>query len=121
MEINTLSQLDEAIAKRQKSVSFNFQSLSREENLSWEQKFNFLFDECGCASGRKFILYSSPLLIIVLIILKNTTDLSRTMILGLFVASVFLAGAAGKVIGLIQRKNKMQRLMDEFRTNLNNK
>jgi hypothetical protein len=43
------------------------------------------------------------------------------MILGLFVASVFLAGAAGKVIGLIQRKNKLQRLMDEFRTNLNNK
>lgn len=121
MEINTLSQLDVAVAKRQKSVSFNFPALSREENLSWEQKFNSLFDECGCASGRKSIMYSSPLLIIVLIILKNTTDLSRTMILGLFVASVFIAGVAGKIIGLIQRKSKMQCLMDEFRTNLNNK
>ena len=115
MEISSLEQLEEAAAKRHKSVIFNFPDLSEASNSDWEKRFNYLFDECGCASGQKFITYSLPFLIVGLIALSNLSEMDKTWILGIFILAVLIAGAAGKITGLIQRNYKLKRLIDEFK------
>jgi len=114
MEIVSISDVYMIAKKRPKEVVFKIPELSNKENDAWETRFNDLLSECGCTSGQQFIRYSTPGLVIVLVILINYSDLSRQFILGIFVFSVILAGASGKIIGLLQRNYRIKKLVDEL-------
>lgn len=114
--MNIVSKADVHLAakKRPKEVAFRMSELSDDANNAWETRFNDLLSECGCASGQQFIMYASPVFIIALVVLINFSDLSRQWILGLFVMAVLIAGAAGKITGLIQRNYKLKTLVNDF-------
>jgi multidrug efflux pump subunit AcrB len=115
MKINSIFDVRLAAKIRPKEVTFQMPNLSEEANVAWETRFNDLLSECGCASGQQFIMYASPVFIISLILLINYTDLSRQLILVLFFLAVIVAGAAGKITGLIQRNYKLKKLVDDFK------
>lgn len=114
MNIESKADVHLAAKMRPKEVTFRMAELSEDANVAWETRFNDLLSECGCASGQQFIMYASPVFIIGLILLINFSDLSRQWILGLFVMAVIIAGAAGKITGLIQRNYKLKALVNDF-------
>jgi hypothetical protein len=114
MDIISIADLHLAAKKRPKEVSFRMTELSDEANIVWETRFNDLLSECGCASGRQYIMYASPVFIIGLVFMVNYSDLSRQWILGLFVIAILIAGLAGKITGLIQRNYKIKKLVNDF-------
>ncbi|WP_062128348.1 hypothetical protein [Geofilum rubicundum] len=118
MDIVSMADLHLAAKKRPKEVVFRMTELSDEANTAWETRFNDLLSECGCASGRQFIMYASPVFIIGLVLMVNYSDLNRQWILGLFVMAIIFAGLAGKITGLLQRNYKLNKLVNDFkRTN----
>ncbi len=114
--MNIVSKADVHLAAKKRPIEVNFKmaELSDDANIAWETRFNDLLSECGCASGQQFIMYTSPVFIIGLVLMNNFSDLSRQWILGLFVTAVIFAGAAGKITGLIQRNYKLKKLVSDF-------
>ena len=102
------------VEKRPDSVVFNIPELRDDVNRQWETRFNDLLNECGCASGRSFILYALPGLVLAFIYLVNFTDLGRYWSLGLFAGGVAVAGVAGKITGLLQRNRRLRKLLLDF-------
>src|SRR5690554_7599560 len=88
MEVTSAEDLPLVVEKRPDSVVFNIPELRDDVNRQWETRFNDLLNECGCASGRSFILYALPGLVLAFIYLVNFTDLGRYWSLGLFAGGV---------------------------------
>lgn len=114
MEVTSAEDLSLVVEKRPDSVVFNIPELRDDVNRQWETRFNDLLNECGCASGRSFILYALPGLVLAFIYLVNFTDLGRYWSLGLFVGGVAVAGLAGKITGLLQRNRRLRKLLLDF-------
>lgn len=114
MEVTSAEDLPLVVEKRPDSVVFNIPELRDDVNRQWETRFNDLLNECGCASGRSFILYALPGLILAFIYLVNFTDLGRYWSLGLFAGGVAVAGLAGKITGLLQRNRRLRKLLLDF-------
>lgn len=102
------------VEKRPDSVVFNIPELRDDVNRQWETRFNDLLNECGCASGRSFIMYALPGLVLAFIYLVNFTDLGPYWSLGLFAGGVALAGVVGKITGLLQRNRRLRKLLLDF-------
>src|SRR5690554_8157731 len=102
MEVTSAEDLPLVVEKRPDSVVFNIPELRDDVNRQWETRFNDLLNECGCASGRSFILYALPGLVLAFIYLVNFTDLGRYWSLGLFAGGVIVAGVVGEITGLFQ-------------------
>lgn len=114
MEVTSAEDLSLVVEKRPDSVVFNIPELRDDVNRQWETRFNDLLNECGCASGRSFILYALPGLVLAFIYLVNFTDLGRYWSLGLFAGGVAVAGVAGKITGLLQRNRRLRKLLFDF-------
>lgn len=114
MEVTSAEDLPLVVEKRPDSVVFNIPELRDDVNRQWETRFNDLLNECGCASGRSFILYALPGLVLAFIYLVNFTDLGRYWSLGLFAGGVAVAGVAGKITGLLQRNRRLRKLLLDF-------
>lgn len=114
MEVTSAEDLPLVVEKRPDSVVFNIPELRDDVNRQWETRFNDLLNECGCASGRSFILYALPGLVLAFIYLVNFTDLGRYWSLGFFVGGVAVAGLAGKITGLLQRNRRLRKLLLDF-------
>lgn len=114
MEVTSAEDLSLVVEKRPDSVVFNIPELRDDVNRQWETRFNDLLNECGCASGRSFILYALPGLVLAFIYLVNFTDLGRYWSLGLFAGGVAVAGVAGKITGLLQRNRRLRKLLLDF-------
>lgn len=114
MEVTSAEDLPLVVEKRPDSVVFNIPELRDDVNRQWETRFNDLLNECGCASGRSFILYALPGLVLAFIYLVNFTDLGRYWSLGLFAGGVAVAGLAGKITGLLQRNRRLRKLLLDF-------
>lgn len=114
MEVTSAEDLPLVVEKRPDSVVFNIPELRDDVNRQWETRFNDLLSECGCASGRSFIMYALPGLVLAFIYLVNFTDLGRYWSLGLFAGGVAVAGVAGKITGLLQRNRRLRKLLLDF-------
>lgn len=114
MEVTSAEDLPLVVEKRPDSVVFNIPELRDDVNRQWETRFNDLLNECGCASGRSFIMYALPGLVLAFIYLVNFTDLGRYWSLGLFAGGVALAGVVGKITGLLQRNRRLRKLLLDF-------
>lgn len=114
MEVTSAEDLPLVVEKRPDSVVFNIPELRDDVNRQWETRFNDLLNECGCASGRSFIMYALPGLVLAFIYLVNFTDLGRYWSLGLFAGGVIVAGLAGKITGLLQRNRRLRKLLLDF-------
>ena len=114
MEVTSAEDLPLVVEKRPDSVVFNIPELRDDVNRQWETRFNDLLNECGCASGRSFIMYALPGLVLAFIYLVNFTDLGRYWSLGLFAGGVAVAGVAGKITGLLQRNRRLRKLLLDF-------
>lgn len=114
MEVTSAEDLPLVVEKLPDSVVFNIPELRDDVNRQWETRFNDLLNECGCASGRSFIMYALPGLVLAFIYLVNFTDLGRYWSLGLFVGGVAVAGLAGKITGLLQRNRRLRKLLLDF-------
>ena len=114
MEVTSAEDLPLVVEKRPDSVVFNIPELRDDVNRQWETRFNDLLNECGCASGRSFIMYALPGLVLAFIYLANFTDLGRYWSLGLFAGGVAVAGLAGKITGLLQRNRRLRKLLLDF-------
>jgi len=114
MEVTSAEDLPLVVEKRPDSVVFNIPELRDDVNRQWETRFNDLLNECGCASGRSFILYALPGLVLAFIYLVNFTDLGRYWSLGLFAGGVIVAGVVGKITGLLQRNRRLRKLLLDF-------
>lgn len=114
MEVTSAEDLPLVVEKRPDSVVFNIPELRDDVNRQWETRFNDLLNECGCASGRSFIMYALPGLVLAFIYLVNFTDLGRYWSLGLFAGGVAVAGLAGKITGLLQRNRRLRKLLLDF-------
>ena len=114
MEVTSVEDLPLVVEKRPDSVVFKIPELRDDVNRQWETRFNDLLNECGCASGRSFIMYALPGLVLAFIYLVNFTDLGRYWSLGLFAGGVAVAGLAGKITGLLQRNRRLRKLLLDF-------
>ena len=114
MEVTSAEDLPLVVEKRPDSVVFNIPELRDDVNRQWETRFNDLLNECGCASGRSFIMYALPGLVLAFIYLVNFTDLGRYWSLGLFAGGVIVAGVVGKITGLLQRNRRLRKLLLDF-------
>lgn len=114
MEVTSAEDLPLVVEKRPDSVVFNIPELRDDVNRQWETRFNDLLNECGCASGRSFIMYALPGLVLAFIYLVNFTDLGRYWSLGFFAGGVAVAGLAGKIVGLLQRNRRLRKLLLDF-------
>jgi hypothetical protein len=112
--IITQSDINQILNKKVKQVNFKIPEYTEQQNKAWEEKFNHILNECGCSSGRQFILYSSPVYFIGLIALTSYSSLSKPLIIGLMVMAIVISGVAGKITGLLQKKQKLTALINEF-------
>ncbi|MDG5798939.1 hypothetical protein QA597_01010 [Marinilabiliaceae bacterium ANBcel2] len=114
MDIKSTEDLKQVAKSHPKQVNFKFAHLKEVENNEWSRKFNLLLDECGCSSGRQYIMYASPLFLGALILLDSATEMSRYYIIAIIAIAAVIAGVAGKIAGLMQRNRKLTNLINEF-------
>jgi hypothetical protein len=114
MEIQTIDDLKLISKKRPDKVTLRFSALDDAQNHDWSKQFNDLLDECGCSSGRQFITYAAPFYIILIVFLAAFTNLTKPVIIGIFVGAIVVTGIAGKIVGLRQRNQKIDALINQF-------
>jgi hypothetical protein len=113
MEINSLSDIHLIAQQRPDKVTFKIPELDASKNEALEQKFNDLLNECGCSSGRQFIMYAAPAYIVAFVLLIVFSPLSKQVVFVLLVGAVIITGIVGKIAGLVQSRKKMARLINE--------
>ncbi len=114
MEIKEIREVKELTDKLGTTVTFSINSLSDEENKKWEIKFNSVLNDCGCNSGKKYLFFIMPFILLLLMLIIIFTSISKFQIILIFFLSIFLVGTLGKINGLKNRKQMLKDTIEEF-------
>lgn len=111
MEIKTLEDIKNISKKRTNNTEFKLQFLNDSENNNWEIKFNTLLSDCGCDTGRRYMIVVVPFILTLSVLIWLFFHLSIASIGVLFMITSVLIGILGKIIGLRDRNKKIKELI----------
>lgn len=114
MEIKSKDDLQEMVTQKPDQVTLAFPALDAATNEMWSNRFNDVLKECGCTSGQQFLLYTTPAYIILVVVLVAFTTIPHKTLVLAFLAMLFLTGLTGKLVGLWQRKRRLEQLINWF-------
>lgn len=114
MEIKCAADLQQMVVQNPDRVTLAFSSLDAATNDIWSNRFNDVLKECGCSSGQQYLLYATPVYIVLVLGLVVFTAIPHKALIIGFLALLFITGLAGKLVGLWQRKRKLEQLIKRF-------
>ena len=114
MIIKSKDDLQQMVTQKPDQVTLAFSALDAATNEIWTNRFNDLLKECGCTSGQQFLLYTTPVYIIMVVGLVAFTAIPHKILVLAFLAMLFVTGLTGKLVGLWQRKKKLEQLINRF-------